>query len=90
MSQKFVQARELNSFECFELGRVAYEKSDWYHTIRWMSEALELIEKEKNNTNVDKFSVLDYLSFSTAKVILKINLSLISNIIFYLFQARKY
>lgn len=67
MSQKFVQARELNSFECFELGRVAYEKSDWYHTIRWMSEALELIEKEKNNTNVDKFSVLDYLSFSTAK-----------------------
>lgn len=73
MSQKYAQAREMNAFECFELGRTAYEKSDWYHTIRWMSEALELIEQNKTDSNVDKFSVLDYLSFATARVSFKNN-----------------
>lgn len=68
MSEKYQQARELNAFECFEFGRIAYESSDWYHTMRWMTEALDLVEKEGANATISRFAVIDYLSFSTARV----------------------
>jgi hypothetical protein len=55
-------------FECFELGRISYEQKDYYHTIRWMTESLELLNKSESK-EVDRFKILDYLSFSTAQVI---------------------
>ncbi len=54
--------------ECFELGRIAYEKKDYYHTVHWMSEAIELADNGSRNSTVDKFTILDYLAFSTAQV----------------------
>lgn len=52
------------------MGRIAYENEDYYHTIRWMSEALEQAELEGDQSGVEIVTILDYLSFSTAKVCL--------------------
>ena len=60
-------SRPLTAFECFELGRIAYNNQDYYHTVVWMSETLKQLETEETET-VKKFDVLDYLSFSTAQV----------------------
>jgi hypothetical protein len=59
------------AFECFEIGRVAYENSDFYHTVRWMMESLRLsnLEIDTKEITVNIADILDYLSFSTAKVI---------------------
>ena len=49
--------------DCFELGRIAYNKADHYHVVMWMSEALELVNNEVNKT-VDNVMLLDYLAYS--------------------------
>lgn len=61
-------SRPLNAFECFELGRVAYENKDFYHATRWMNESLVQLETEGENPSVSQALVLDYYSFTTAKV----------------------
>ena len=60
----------IKAFECFEFGRIAYNKNDYYHTIRWMNEALKQLEFEVNNATIDEVEVLDYLSYATFQVIL--------------------
>ncbi|CAF0718005.1 unnamed protein product [Brachionus calyciflorus] len=60
-------SRALNAFECFELGRIAYENKDYYHAIRWMNESLIQVELEGNQPSIDKVEILDYYAFSTAK-----------------------
>lgn len=35
------RAEELAAHDCFELGRVAYNAQDYYHTVLWMREAME-------------------------------------------------
>jgi len=54
--------------ECFEIGKAAYEEQDYYHTIKWMTEALKLNELEGPNSTANIIDILDYLSFSTAHV----------------------
>ena len=50
--------------ECFELGRTAYNAKDGYHAILWLQEAFKRLEKENwRNPNVDKATILDYLSW---------------------------
>jgi prolyl 4-hydroxylase len=69
LSQKY-SSRPLTAFECFELGRVAYEEDDSYHTVIWMSEALTQFQIETNSSNhsqVKEFDILDYLAFATAQ-----------------------
>ena len=56
------------ALECFDLGRVAYTNSDYYHTLMWMQEALEHLNTETNNTALSKLHVLDHLAFATSKV----------------------
>ncbi|CAE1292356.1 P4HA [Acanthosepion pharaonis] len=58
-----VKSVELTADECFELGRYAYNQQDFYHTIMWMQEALEL-EGQEHNKTVDRSLILDYLSFA--------------------------
>ncbi len=60
-------SRPLTAFECFELGRIAYNNKDYYHTVIWMTEALMQIEID-DDEKVQKFEILDYLSYSTAQV----------------------
>jgi len=60
-------SRPLNAFECFEMGRIAYDQEDFYHTVIWMIEALEQAELEGDKSTVDIATVLDYLAYATAK-----------------------
>lgn len=67
MSQKY-PSRPLTAYECFELGRIAYENEDFYHAIRWMNESLEQLKNEALNPTVERVDVLDYFSFANAMV----------------------
>lgn len=58
----------LKAFECFEFGRVAYNKKDNHNTIRWMKEALNQLEFEKGNATVSEVEILDYLSYACFEV----------------------
>ncbi|VDM95652.1 unnamed protein product, partial [Onchocerca ochengi] len=52
--------------DCFEIGRAAYYANDYYHTIMWMQEARERVEKEVTPTaNLE--DILEYLAFSLYK-----------------------
>lgn len=58
--------------DCFLLGRLSYTEKDFYHTILWMQEALDLdagtATKESEVPSLDRKEVLDYLSYSLAMV----------------------
>ena len=60
------------AFECFELGRVAYEKNDYYHSNKWLKEALEQAKIGKDADNELNVEILYYLSLSTRKIGLQI------------------
>ncbi|RNA10195.1 prolyl 4-hydroxylase subunit alpha-2 [Brachionus plicatilis] len=60
-------SRPLSAFECFELGRIAYENKDYYHAVRWMNESLVQLEIEGDSPSVSLVQVLDYYAFTTAK-----------------------
>ncbi|MCP9263774.1 Prolyl 4-hydroxylase subunit alpha-1 [Dirofilaria immitis] len=52
----------LTAGDCFEIGLVAYKADDYYHTIMWMQEARERVEKEIIPTaNLE--DILEYLAF---------------------------
>ena len=56
--------------DCFELGRIAYNQQDWYHSLKWMQETLNQLNENRENpkntkTDVDRAAVLDYLAYST-------------------------
>jgi prolyl 4-hydroxylase len=53
--------------DCFEIGRLAYQDEDFYHTALWMQVSLEKEEDEKNKT-VPRTLVLDYLSYAAMMV----------------------
>lgn len=53
--------------DCFELGRQAYNVQDYYHTVLWMQEALERLEKENIKT-ASQADVLEYMAYSTYMV----------------------
>ncbi len=54
--------------ECYDLGRIAYTNGDFYHTLMWMQEALDILNKETNNTSVNKIDILDHLAYATSQV----------------------
>ncbi|KAL5282865.1 P4HA2 family protein [Megaselia abdita] len=67
---------ELTTGDCFELGRQSYNNEDYYHTVEWMTEALNRFMIEEgfsNNHNQSepeeftKAEILEYLAFSTFK-----------------------
>ena len=49
--------------DCFRLGAVAYFNQDYYHTVMWITEALNVWQTEQTKT-IDKATLLDYLSYS--------------------------
>jgi prolyl 4-hydroxylase len=73
--------------ECYDLGRVAYTNGDFYHTLMWMQEALDHLDKEINNTSVNKFNILDHLAYATLEVNDRVGFCQEN---FFLFLARKY
>ncbi|VEN58775.1 unnamed protein product [Callosobruchus maculatus] len=57
---------ELTAADCFELGRQSYNNGDFYHTLLWMREADDRLNREYNKT-VEKSEILEYLAFSSYK-----------------------
>jgi prolyl 4-hydroxylase len=57
------------AWDCYELGRLAYNTEDYYHTIMWMEEALAKI-RQFHDEGVDEniVAILDYLAFAQYKV----------------------
>ncbi|VDN00521.1 unnamed protein product, partial [Onchocerca ochengi] len=53
----------LTAEDCFEIGRAAYDQYDYYHTIMWMQEARERVEKEAGPMVIVE-DILEYLAFS--------------------------
>jgi len=49
--------------DCFRLGAVAYFNQDYYHTVMWITEALNIWTTEQPKT-IDKPTLLDYLAYS--------------------------
>ena len=49
--------------DCFELGKIAYIESDYYHTDLWMVQALKQ-QDQGEESPIDMVLVLDYLSYS--------------------------
>lgn len=71
-----INSSELTTGDCFELGRQSYNNEDYYHTVEWMTEALNRLtvgEGFSNNHNqsepeeLTKADILEYLAFSTFK-----------------------
>jgi len=56
------------ALECYDLGRVAYTNGDFYHTLMWMQEALDHLDKEINDTSINKIDILDHLAYATSQV----------------------
>lgn len=56
------------AWDCFELGRLAYNGEDYYHTVMWMEEVLAKVRYGGDNTVVNIASILDYLAFAVYKV----------------------
>ncbi|XP_060574023.1 prolyl 4-hydroxylase subunit alpha-1-like isoform X2 [Ruditapes philippinarum] len=63
-----VASPELTAWDCYELGRLAYNTEDYYHTIMWMEEALAKI-RQFHDEGVDEniVAILDYLAFAQYK-----------------------
>jgi len=53
--------------DCFRLGAVAYANQDYYHTVMWITEAMNVWKTEQQKT-IDKPTLLDYLSYSLYSV----------------------
>lgn len=50
--------------DCYDLGKVAYSETDYYHTELWMVQALKQLDQGETSSTVDTVTILDYLSFS--------------------------
>ncbi|GCB71525.1 hypothetical protein scyTo_0005969 [Scyliorhinus torazame] len=53
----------LTAEDCYELGKIAYTDTDYYHTELWMEQALKQLDAGEVST-IDKITVLDYLSYA--------------------------
>ncbi|MFH4982414.1 hypothetical protein AB6A40_009123 [Gnathostoma spinigerum] len=56
----------LTASDCFEIGRIAYNNFDYYHTVLWMQEARDRVEKE-NPPTAELEDILEYLAFALYK-----------------------
>ncbi|KAI4890596.1 hypothetical protein NFI96_032420, partial [Prochilodus magdalenae] len=49
--------------DCFELGKIAYSDTDYYHTELWMAQALRQLDQGEESS-IDAVTLLDYLSYA--------------------------
>lgn len=49
--------------DCYELGRIAYNQGDYYHTLLWMQEALDHVEHEHPPTASEP-DIVEYLAYA--------------------------
>jgi len=53
----------LEAHDCFELGRIAYNQADYYHTLMWMEESMARVHREDPPT-ASESEILEYLAFA--------------------------
>ncbi|XP_072446517.1 prolyl 4-hydroxylase subunit alpha-2-like isoform X1 [Chiloscyllium punctatum] len=53
--------------DCFELGKIAYNDADYYHTVLWMQQALKQLEEGEPSV-ITQAEALDYLSYSVYQI----------------------
>ena len=53
--------------DCFELGRIAYNSGDYYHTILWMDQALGLM-RDMTPPHPNLALAIDYLAYASYMV----------------------
>ncbi|XP_066519425.1 prolyl 4-hydroxylase subunit alpha-1a isoform X2 [Hoplias malabaricus] len=63
MSSELPYKSTLSVEDCFELGKIAYSDTDYYHTELWMAQALRQLD-EGEDSSIDAVTILDYLSYS--------------------------
>lgn len=64
----FCFSSEMTSNDCFELGRQSYLNKDFYHTLLWMSEAMQRLHNDTTETtSTSKADILEYLAFAVFK-----------------------
>lgn len=59
----------MTASDCYEIGRMAYLNSNYYHTVSWMWRALELFYEEQKiiEQSIKKEDILQYLAFAMWK-----------------------
>jgi prolyl 4-hydroxylase len=67
MSNKFPSIRPLNAFECFEIGRVAYENENYFYAIQWLNESLIQLKSEVDKSTIDEMKILKYYALANAQ-----------------------
>ncbi|KAE9555682.1 hypothetical protein FO519_001153 [Halicephalobus sp. NKZ332] len=58
--------KPLSAQDCFEVGKAAYNQKDYYHTLQWMTEAMEQLKIEKPPTKKES-DILEYLAYAMYK-----------------------
>lgn len=61
----------MSGFDCYAVGRAAYNEKNWKHTRSWMLAALEQFDSEGGVTTanvVDIPSIIDHIAFSEYSV----------------------
>ncbi|XP_055035710.1 prolyl 4-hydroxylase subunit alpha-2 isoform X2 [Misgurnus anguillicaudatus] len=53
----------LTADDCFDMGKLAYNENDYYHSVLWMQQALKQMDAGEDAKTL-KADVLDYLSYS--------------------------
>ncbi|TRY58911.1 hypothetical protein DNTS_003118, partial [Danionella cerebrum] len=53
--------------DCFDMGRMAYNENDYYHSVLWMQQALQQMDAGED-AKMPRGDVLDYLSYSDTRV----------------------
>uniref|UniRef100_A0A8C2II27 procollagen-proline 4-dioxygenase n=2 Tax=Cyprinus carpio TaxID=7962 RepID=A0A8C2II27_CYPCA len=54
---------ELTVDDCFDMGKLAYNENDYYHSVLWMQQALRQMDSGEDAKTL-KADILDYLSYS--------------------------
>lgn len=64
----FLISTQMSSHDCFEMGRQSYLNKDYHHTALWMSEAIDRLHNNTNETtSISRADILEYLAFSIFK-----------------------
>ncbi|KAI2650957.1 Prolyl 4-hydroxylase subunit alpha-2 [Labeo rohita] len=54
---------QLTVDDCFDMGKLAYNENDYYHSVLWMQQALRQMDSGED-AKTPKADILDYLSYS--------------------------
>ncbi|XP_065318968.1 prolyl 4-hydroxylase subunit alpha-1-like [Gordionus sp. m RMFG-2023] len=54
----------LSADDCFEIGKHAYEDDNYYQASLWFTEAIQILDRKKNDSSFKKNILLEYTAYS--------------------------